>query len=174
VIFAKPFAYEAHQGLYPGIQSQVAVADAPELQSGQRDLRQNMHQFRIALHYAQMGDTDASTGAHQGDVQWHVVGAKHDRLPAFAPCHFEGYRVTFNELVEAIQAANGRPVKVRSFPWWAVSLLAPLIPFLRELREMRYLWNQEVNLNGTCLHDALDGEVPNTPLPEALAAAGII
>jgi hypothetical protein len=99
---------------------------------------------------------------------------RRDRLPAFAPFHFEGYRVTFNELVAVIQAASGKQVKVRPFPWWLVTLLAPLIPFLRELKEMRYLWQQEVNLDGTRLREALDGEIPNTPLPEALAAAGII
>jgi nucleoside-diphosphate-sugar epimerase len=99
---------------------------------------------------------------------------RRDRLPSFAPFHFAGYRVTFNELVEAMQAASGKQVKVWPFPWCAVTLLAPLIPFLRELQEMRYLWQQEVNLDGTRLHDALNGELPYTPLPEALAAAGII
>jgi nucleoside-diphosphate-sugar epimerase len=99
---------------------------------------------------------------------------RRDRLPAFAPFHFEGYRVTFKEMVEAMQAASGRPVKVRPFPWWAVTLLAPFVPFLRELQEMRYLWQQEVNLDGTRLHKMLGDEVPDTPLPEALAAAGII
>lgn len=97
-----------------------------------------------------------------------------EQLPAYAPFHFEGYRVTFNQMVAAMQEAGGRSVSLWPFPWWAVTLLAPLVPFLRELREMRYLWQQELNLDGARLREALDGEVPHTPLPEALVAAGIV
>jgi nucleoside-diphosphate-sugar epimerase len=99
---------------------------------------------------------------------------RRDQLPAFAAFHFEGYRVTFNEIVEAMRSAGGRPVKVWAFPWWVVNLLAPLVPFNRELREMRYLWQQEVNLDGSRLREALGGEPPSTPLPEALLAAGVV
>ncbi len=99
---------------------------------------------------------------------------RRDQLPAYAPFHFEGYRVTFNELIEAMEARSGRVVKVKPFPWWALNLLAPVVPFLRELREMRYLWQQEVTLDGTRLRESLGGEIPWTPLPEALLAAGII
>ncbi len=97
-----------------------------------------------------------------------------DRLPVFAPFHFAGYRVTFDEMVDAMGTAGGRPVRVWPFPWWAVTLLAPFIPFLRELREMRYLWRQEVNLDESRLRETLAGEVPHTPLPEALVAAGVV
>ncbi len=95
-------------------------------------------------------------------------------LPAYASFHFEGYRITFNDLVEAMQTAAGKPVRVWPFPWWAVTLASPVVPFLRELREMRYLWRQEVNLEGARLQEFLDGEVPRTPLPEALRAAGVV
>jgi uncharacterized protein YbjT (DUF2867 family) len=99
---------------------------------------------------------------------------RRDRLPAFAPFHFEGYRVTFSGMMDAMRTAGGRPVRVWPLPWWAVTLLAPFIPFLRELREMRYLWRQEVNLDGHHLRETLAGEVPHTPLPEALVAAGVV
>jgi nucleoside-diphosphate-sugar epimerase len=95
-------------------------------------------------------------------------------LPAYATFHFEGYRITFNDLVEAMRAAAGKPVRVWAFPWWAVTLASPVVPFLRELREMRYLWRREVNLEGGRLRDFLHGEVPQTPLPEALLAAGVV
>lgn len=99
---------------------------------------------------------------------------RREDLPAYAPFHFEGYRISFNDLVDAMQTAGGKPVRVRPFPWWAVTLASPVIPFLRELREMRYLWQREVNLEGRRLRDFLKGEVPRTPLPEALQAAGVV
>lgn len=100
--------------------------------------------------------------------------ARRDQLPAFAPFHFEGYRVTFDELVEAVRAAGGKPVRVRRFPWWAVTLASPFVPFLRELGEMRYLWRRRVDLDGGRLRELLGAELPHTPLREALVAAGVV
>lgn len=48
--------------------------------------------------------------------------------------------------------------------WWAATLAS----------KMHYLWRWEVNLEGGRLRDFLDGEVPQTPLHEALLAAGVI
>ena len=39
---------------------------------------------------------------------------------------------------------------------------------------MRYLWRHEVSLNERRLRTALNGQVPHTPLPEALCAAGLV
>jgi hypothetical protein len=49
-------------------------------------------------------------------------------------------------------------------------LLALVNRDLRELVAMRYLWDQPVRLRGDRLRAVL-GEVPHTPLPEAVAHA---
>jgi nucleoside-diphosphate-sugar epimerase len=97
-----------------------------------------------------------------------------DELPAWAPFHFSGYRMSFTQLADAVGNASGQPVSLRPFPWWLMNLLSPFMPLIRELREMRYLWQRKVNLNEDRLRDVLHGEVPHTPLPEALRAAGLL
>jgi nucleoside-diphosphate-sugar epimerase len=100
--------------------------------------------------------------------------AREERLDDFSTFHFEGYRITFEQLVRAMESASGRPVKVSAFPWWAVRLAAPFVPFLRELQKMRYLWQQQVNLDGSRLRASLGNDVPETPLPRALLEAGLV
>ena len=41
----------------------------------------------------------------------------------------------------------GQPdLPLRRLPWWALRLVAPVVPLLRELVEMRYLWQQPLRL----------------------------
>jgi hypothetical protein len=46
---------------------------------------------------------------------------------------------------------GGSQPKVSAFPWWLMALISPFVSTIRELSEMRYLWN-----------------VPHTPLDEAV------
>jgi nucleoside-diphosphate-sugar epimerase len=97
-----------------------------------------------------------------------------DRLPAFARFHFEGHwDADGTQMVEAIRrvvrAAGGATPKLGSMPWWALALAAPLVPTFRELREVRYLWQQPVRLDNRRLLAELGAE-PRTPLDEALRA----
>lgn len=72
------------------------------------------------------------------------------------------------QMIEAIRRASGQPgLPVRRFPWALLGLAAPFVPLLRELREMRYLWQQPVRLHNDKLL-ALLGEEPHTPLDEAV------
>lgn len=91
-------------------------------------------------------------------------------LPAFASYHMRGHwDEDGTHMVAAIQRAAQRKLKVRSFPWWALPLLAPFSTLLRELREMRYLWQQPVQLDNSRL-TALLGQEPHTPWDEAVGA----
>jgi len=67
-----------------------------------------------------------------------------------------------------VRRGGGKP-SVRSFPWWLTALAAPFVPTLRELREMRYLWNMRVEMVNAKLVAAL-GQEPHTPLDDAIEA----
>ncbi|KJI83553.1 Rossmann-fold NAD(P)-binding domain-containing protein [Enterobacter asburiae] len=57
--------------------------------------------------------------------------------------------------------------KVKSFPWWLVSAMSPFNTTLREMREMRYLWEQTIEMDNSKLIAFL-GHEPQTPLTEAV------
>lgn len=97
-------------------------------------------------------------------------------LDAFETFHMQGHEVTGFEFVAALEEAAGRPLKLRRFPWAATAVLAPFNETLRELREMRCLWEAPALLDNRRLLTRL-GREPRTDLPTALratlAAAGI-
>ncbi|APR54170.1 hypothetical protein CA223_02810 [Sphingomonas koreensis] len=100
-----------------------------------------------------------------------------ETLDDFARFHMDGHwDVDGTQMVGAIQCALGAPsVSIKPMPWWAMRLAAPFVPLLRELLEMRYLWEEPVRLDDSRLRAAL-GEEPRTPLDVAvrttLAAMG--
>ena len=88
-------------------------------------------------------------------------------LPRFARFHMEGhFDSDGTEFIAAIQRIVGK-VPVWGFPWRLVGLLSPLVPLLREMHEMRYLWRQAVRLHNARLVAQLGAE-PHTPLDEAV------
>lgn len=90
------------------------------------------------------------------------------KLDTFARFHFAGHAITGDELVASIRRVSGKPsLPVRRFPWPLLALAAPFSETLRELREMRYLWQAPIDLDGTPLRKHL-GTVPTTPLYVAI------
>ncbi|EFP66449.1 Putative NADH-flavin reductase [Ralstonia pickettii] len=93
-----------------------------------------------------------------------------DRLPDFAVYHMRGHwDADGTQMAAAIGRAVGRPVKTRAFPWWLMPALAPFSEMLREMREMRYLWQHPVCMDNAKLVQALGAE-PHTPWDEAVGA----
>lgn len=95
-------------------------------------------------------------------------------LPAFASFHMAGHwDADGRQMGEAIRAVvawhGGAAPRLRAFPWWLVSLATPFVGFLRELREMRYLWRQPVRMSNARLLAVL-GREPHTPLDQAVEA----
>lgn len=93
---------------------------------------------------------------------------REDQLDDFARFHFGGDFITGNQLLAAIRRAAGDDtIKQRMFPWPLVTLAAPFVETMREVRKMRYLWESTIELDGSQL-DAFLGVTPRTPLDEAL------
>ena len=77
------------------------------------------------------------------------------------------------QLADAIQRVvvrrGGAQPKVRAFLWWLVTLASPLVGTFRELREMRYLWNEPLRLSNAHLMAVLGSE-RHTPIDTAVEA----
>ncbi|MFK3737370.1 SDR family NAD(P)-dependent oxidoreductase [Massilia sp. TN1-12] len=71
--------------------------------------------------------------------------------------------------IRRVAAVHGLDARVSRFPWWLVPLLAPFNVTMRELGEMRYLWEWPVRLDNAKLVAELGAE-PHTPLDEAVSA----
>ena len=98
-----------------------------------------------------------------------MLAERRDSLAPFTQVNFPGYALTGAELAEAIGQAVGRKQKIGGLPWWLIRILGLVQPAMREVMEMRYLWQVPHRLDGTRLHDLLPGFTP-TPLPEAMKA----
>jgi len=95
-------------------------------------------------------------------------------LPAFARFHLAGHwdadgTQMAAAIGRAVVAQGGQAPRVQAFPWWLFTLASPFVTTLRELREMRYLWQQPVRMANEWLRAVL-GEEPHTPLDEAVQA----
>jgi len=94
---------------------------------------------------------------------------EHHGLADFATFHMEGHwDADGTEMVAAIQRVlGGKPFPVKRLPWFALRLAAPFVPLMRELAEVKYLWDQPVHLRNERLVSTI-GPEPRTPLDEAL------
>ncbi len=59
---------------------------------------------------------------------------------------------------------------MKGMPWGLIRLIGLALPMWREIAEMSYLWRVPHALDGTALREAV-GELPGTPLDEALSQA---
>ncbi len=97
-----------------------------------------------------------------------------DSLDAFARFHLRGHRdVDGRQMVESIQRVvfkhTGKMPKVHAFPWGLLTLASPFNTTFRELREMRYLWQESAFMDHAALVEQL-GREPHTPMDEAVEA----
>jgi nucleoside-diphosphate-sugar epimerase len=91
-------------------------------------------------------------------------------MPAGVPWRGEGHwDHDGRQVADAIAQVAGTRVRQRRFPWWLVSLLSPVSPLFRELKEMRYLWERPLRMGNARLV-ALLGSEPRTPLDAAVRA----
>ncbi|KOF22660.1 membrane protein [Ensifer adhaerens] len=110
--------------------------------------------------------------AYLPDVAETMIGLveRAEDLPAFAVYHMRGF-IDDNgtKMIAAIRRAAGRQaLPARAFPWWLMTLASPFVPLFRELRKMRYVWRQPLQMPNDRLVAFL-GEEPHTPIDEAMA-----
>ena len=92
-----------------------------------------------------------------------------DRLDPFEDVPFPGHSFTVEQLRTFLSGELGRTLQITQFPWWALSLTAPLWELAREMREMRYLWSVPHTLSGEKLARLLPEFVP-TPIRQVMLA----
>lgn len=91
-------------------------------------------------------------------------------LGDFEVFHMQGQTLTGEALVAALSEAAGRRVAAHRLPWIGVKAMAPFNETMREMLEMRYLWDRPVLLDNSKLVARL-GEEPHTPIVTALKSA---
>lgn len=101
--------------------------------------------------------------------------ARRESLEPFAVFHMAGHwDADGRRMAEAIRRVvarrGGSAPRLRAFPWWLVGLASPFVATFRELREMRYLWQEPVRMSNGKLTSVL-GEEPHTPLDQAVESA---
>ncbi len=109
----------------------------------------------------------------------HTVGLlleKRGQLPRHAVFHTAGHwdadgQGLAQRMADLLAQTSGHRPRIQAFPWWALRLAAPFHPLSRELLEMRWLWNEPVQLSNVQLCEVLGRDEPQTPWDDALQAA---
>lgn len=91
-------------------------------------------------------------------------------LPAFAVFNHGGHQLTGGQMADALDRIAGHRLARRTLPWFALAIASPFVETLREMLEMRYLWDHEVLPDNAKLVATLGAE-PHTPLDDALRTA---
>lgn len=99
-----------------------------------------------------------------------MLADRRETLPVFQEVNFPGYTLSGAALTAAAETAMGHTMKQARFPWWALSLIAPFSPLMREVKAMRYLWDKPHQIDGTLFHELLP-EFVATPLHAAMTQA---
>lgn len=103
-----------------------------------------------------------------------VLLERRGQLSPFSVFHFKGYQLSLNEIARTITELTGKPVRKSGFPWFVLQILAPFSVLNRGLVEMRYLWQNEVNLCEDKLLRQLGHAAPHTPFAAALLESGVL
>ncbi len=98
------------------------------------------------------------------------LAEKRNDFSNFEQFGFAGYELTGLDLIKAMEKASGRTLRVKSLPWSMVRILGLIMPQMREVVEMRYLWDTPHSIDGEKLAQALPDFEP-TPLSLAIADA---
>ena len=99
----------------------------------------------------------------------HLADVRED-LARFEDVGFDGFSLTGEQLKRLVEKASGQTLKVRSMPWGIMRLLSIFQPMIREVLEMRYLWDKPHQIDGSKLQKLAPNFRP-IPIEEAIAIA---
>lgn len=98
-----------------------------------------------------------------------ALAGRRQTFSRFENFHFAGHWVSHGQIMAAIEAGVGRKLKVAPMPWWLLRAMGLVSPIMRDICEMRYLWQNEMEMVDPRL-DALLGPGFTTQFEEAVAA----
>ena len=99
-----------------------------------------------------------------------LLAEQRGTLDRFVDICFEGYTLTAEQMAVSIAKARGHDVRIKEMAWWPLRLAWPLMPDMKHIFEMRYIWNTEHSLDGTKFA-ALVPDFEETPMIEAFRQA---
>lgn len=114
--------------------------------------------------------------AYLPDMARAMVGLAEKRagFAVFERFGFAGHALTGQALVDAMARATGRSLKVSGLPWPMIRLLGFVVPQMREVVEISYLWRTPHAIDGGKLAATLP-DFEATPLEAAIAdALGVV
>jgi nucleoside-diphosphate-sugar epimerase len=95
---------------------------------------------------------------------------RRETLAPFDVFHFAGYHVDSSSMMDEVRHVLGDPSRrTWPFPWGLMRAASPFSKMLRLTSDMRYLWNEQVVLDGAKLRATLP-DFRTTDLREALTA----
>lgn len=89
-------------------------------------------------------------------------------LSGFNSFNFAGHTLTGRSLEAVFNQVLVHPVQLKGFAWGVLGVIAWVVPIIREVCEMKYLWMRPHRLVGDKLAVKI-GTVEVTPLPQAIA-----
>lgn len=93
---------------------------------------------------------------------------RRSELDLFEIFHSAGHDLTGMEMVDAVEQVVGKKLKLGKLPWGMIRIIGIFNKAMREMLELRFMANVSQSLNQDKLL-ALLGDVPQTPINEALA-----
>lgn len=81
--------------------------------------------------------------------------------------HDPGLVLTQEDWLQACEQVK-LPMKQSHFPWWFFYLVGPFNPVLKEILKMRYLWQENVVMDGSKMRSALGSHMNETGLIDVL------
>lgn len=97
-----------------------------------------------------------------------VLAEKPEAFEPFARFHFAGHFLTSADLFEVFQSLADRPLRKVPLPWTMLSAMGLVMPVMREIVKMRYLWENPMQLVDSRLGGILGPDF-GTPAPLAIA-----
>ncbi len=97
-----------------------------------------------------------------------LLASRRAQMAPFEEFGFEGMTLTGDDLGALVSDAVGRDVRFTGFPWVALRIMALWSPLMREVLEMRYLWQRPHRVDGSKLRRMVP-EFEPTPAAKAIA-----